>query len=74
MNRHILRYIAEYIQERGRVATRLVDMLEKEDVLECFGFADLLDEGEKMAVRRELLELAELERFRDAHQATRRHL
>ncbi len=69
MNKHILRYIVEYIQKRGCVGARLSDLVEQGDVLECFGFAGLLDEADALVVRRELFELAALEQFRDRHES-----
>ena len=69
MNKHVLRYILDYIQERGCIGARLADIVSSDDVLECFGFAGLLDKADILVVKRELLELAAFERFRDEHQS-----
>ena len=72
MNKYKLRYILDYIQEVGGTGVRLQDILVKENVLECFGSGDLLNETEKLVVRGELHDLAECERFKERHQLSRR--
>ncbi len=69
MNKHVLRYIVEYIREQGPGPSRLTDMVERGEFLDYFGFSGLLNESDKLAVRQELLDLVELERFVDEHRS-----
>ena len=69
MNKHVLRYIVEYIHQRGCVGMRFAELAGRDDVLQCFGFVGLLEERERKIVTGELLALAELERFKERHRS-----